>query len=148
MPKKLPARQRTALLQQSVAGALALTLPFPPSVNHRWRLTPEGVFLHPNARAYARAVGEACLVQLVGQPRPLAPPYGMEMTLAPPKGRVRPDMDNTLKAIFDSLVQAGVLVDDDAIELLIWRYVPACAQGQVLLSVWTRAPDQHEEDLW
>jgi Holliday junction resolvase RusA-like endonuclease len=136
MPAQLPKHMQTALLQQSVAGVASLRLPFPPSLNGRWERSPRGVFLDPKARAYALEVGECCLVQLVGTPRPLAPPYGVEMTLIPPQGRVRPDIDNLFKPLFDSLVQAGVLVDDKGFELTIARYVAARSHGGVVLTVW------------
>lgn len=100
-----------------------LLLPFPPSLNHQWRIGARGtVYTVAQVKAYRQRVAQACLVQLVGRSRPLAGPYGLFILAHPVEGRQRPDADNLCKVPVDALMYAGVLLEDSLIEELTVRY--------------------------
>lgn|SRR5262245_38097481 len=121
----------------STPGKLDLVLPFPPTANKRWQWTRNGVHRSPRLSEYETAVAQACLLQCVGIARPLQPPYALSLELFPPEGVMRPDLDNTLKALFDALVMSGVLVDDRYIEACSVVYAPALPEGEVQVHLWT-----------
>lgn len=89
---------------------ISLVLPFPPSVNRYWRVSPRGrgVLLSKVGREYRRRVA----LQLIGWSRPpLAVPVAVAFDAYPPDRRRR-DGDNLLKAPLDGLVHAGLILDD------------------------------------
>lgn len=95
--------------------ALTLRLPFPPTVNTYWRFTRSGVLISASGRMFrANAIG-AVIEQLKRMPKPMTGPVRITLELSPPDNRRR-DLDNYLKAIFDSLTHAGVWKDDSQIK--------------------------------
>lgn len=131
-------RFQAQLRAQSTPGVLHLALPFPPSANRRWETNACGrVRRSRRVTKYEADVAQQCMLQLVGVPRPLEPPYAMSLEFVPPEGGIRPDLDNLMKAVADALVCAGVLVDDRHIEALSLVYAPAEGTGEVQVHVWT-----------
>ena len=92
---------------------LTIEIPFPPSVNHYWRHVLIGrsvrSMISAKGRAYAKDVCKAVMAQ--GAARGISKPCRVTVTLFPPDRRRR-DADNHGKATLDSLVNAGVIVDD------------------------------------
>ena len=61
----------------------------------------------------------------------------MRLDAAPPDKRRR-DLDNILKALLDSLVHAGVLIDDEIIDELHIIRLPPAAPGTVFITITPR----------
>lgn len=98
---------------------MKLTLPFPPSVNHYYRRVGPRTLISREGRAYRKGV-----CALLGGGGPRKPPSGGRIALcmdAFPPDRRRRDLDNTLKAVCDSLQHAGMYEDDSQIDLLTTR---------------------------
>jgi len=88
---------------------ITLELPLPPSVNTYWRNFRGRTVLSEGGRDYKIAVQEYITVNNVtkfGQER-----LGATITIFP-RDRRSIDLDNRLKALFDSLQDAGVFDDD------------------------------------
>ena len=94
---------------------LKLILPFPPTVNTYWRCTSNGVLISASGRSLRTNTIAAVLEQLKKRPKAIAGPVAITLILNPPDKRRR-DLDNYLKAIFDSLTHAGVWEDDSQIK--------------------------------
>jgi crossover junction endodeoxyribonuclease RusA len=114
---------------------IELTLPYPPSVNSYWRTTaskpkqfgagmklsgakrsPISVYISDKGQKFRTDVMQAVLIaraakQLTGR-------LQLDVVLHPGDARVR-DIDNSLKALLDSLSHAGVYIDDSQIDRLI-----------------------------
>jgi crossover junction endodeoxyribonuclease RusA len=119
-----------------VASSLALTLPWPPSVNSYWqpfvvpmtqpeiaRFRATGIPPRPRvtmtltgrARTFRFQV-EALVCKKYGiKPPLLNQPLRLDVTLRPPDRRTR-DIDNNLKGLLDALTHAQVWTDDSVIE--------------------------------
>lgn len=94
-----------------------MTLPWPPSVNHYYRHVGPRTLISRAGREYRTAV---CGLLAGGAAR--KPPAGGRIALAMdafPPDRRRRDLDNTLKAVGDSLEHAGIYEDDSQIDLLV-----------------------------
>ena len=112
----------------------AMSLPYPPSVNHLWLRTRRGVHLSKEGRLYKQQVAE--LVRTVGKPRLYERMVRVELVLYPPDARRR-DLDNVLKILLDSLTYARVWHDDEQVDQIsIRRGEPAKSSGQCLVKVW------------
>ncbi len=86
------------------------TLPYPPSVNRYWRCHKGRAIISAAGRAYRYEVAiQARAVQ------PLEGSLAVQIFVYPPDKRRR-DLDNVLKAIFDSLQHAGAYYDDNQID--------------------------------
>lgn len=110
---------------------ITLELPFPPSVNTYWRRVNGKTLISAKGRAYASQV--AWMTR-----RSARFPAGIRAAVVVeafmPDRRMR-DLDNLFKSLLDSLVKAGVLVDDSVIDDL--RIVRKCVVkgGKVLVSI-------------
>ena len=112
----------------------AMSLPYPPSVNHLWLRTRRGVHLSKEGRLYKQQVAE--LVRTVGKPRLYERMVRVELVLYPPDARRR-DLDNVLKILLDSLTYARVWHDDEQVDQIsIRRGEPVKNSGQCLVKVW------------
>jgi crossover junction endodeoxyribonuclease RusA len=87
-------------------------LPYPPSVNHYYRMFRGRMVISAEGRAYRSAVQA---VILSGKRiKPLEGNVIMGVLIYPPDTRRR-DLDNVIKALWDALQHAGVYRDDSQI---------------------------------
>ncbi len=96
---------------------IALTLPYPPSVNRYWRSVQGRVLISKEGRQYRDAVFAAVFGKPGSKAVSGADRVRFRMIVNPPDRRRR-DLDNTLKAVCDSLTHAGVWQDDSQVDEL------------------------------
>ena len=111
---------------------MILTLPYPPSVNTYWRANGKRRFLSKAGVEFKQAVQEYVIDNSI-------PKFGsvrlrMDVVIRPRSRRVF-DIDNLLKAILDSLMDAGVYDDDSQVDdLRITRGDP-CKDGACIVVI-------------
>lgn len=110
---------------------IELTLPYPPSVNTYWRHVGERVLISSKGRSYRLDVATSVIVSR--SPRQQGR-LAIEVDLYPPDKRRR-DIDNTLKALLDSLQHGGLYEDDSQIDELCVRRHPPVDGGQCVVRV-------------
>ena len=111
-PAKRAAKPKPAL-RGDCREVNRVSLPLPPSVNHYYTVANGRKILSKEGRAYHDVVALACKEQNVGHN---VGRLRVEIRV----GSQRFDLDNTLKAILDSLQKSGVYENDgqiDAIEM-------------------------------
>ena len=101
-------------------------LPYPPSVNHYWRVVRGRPIISREGRAYREHVR---LIRPTHGGRPIAGRLVVSITAHTPDRRAR-DLDNLLKALLDALQHAGAYADDAAIDDLRIR------RGDVIRPAW------------
>lgn len=119
-------------------AAWRFTLPWPPTVNHYWRIGAQGrPYIAQAGILFRRAVGQTLAAQRALRRIPALPasgPVQIVIAASPPDRRWR-DLDNLLKATLDSLVHGGVLTDDSQVsDLRVVRDDPLIA-GRLVVSV-------------
>lgn len=114
--------------------SLAITLPWPPSVNHYWEQRGAMRFLSRRALAFRREVKH-----LFWETK--HPGFGgierlsLTILLFPPDKRRR-DVDNIIKSTSDSLQHAGVFEDDFQIDVLhVERMPDKLNKCEIIISV-------------
>jgi len=113
--------------------AYTIELPYPPSVNTYWRNIGRGrTIVSKNGRDYHVAVMTAVLVK--GRPKTFGGRLAVEMVVYPPDLRRR-DLDNSAKALLDSLTKASVYEDDSQIDDLRILRGKVCKPGKVIVSI-------------
>lgn len=116
--------------QINIAQTRIYELPYPPSVNTYWRNLPTGrTVLSARARAYRKIV-----MALVGARSPLLKRLSVVIELYPPDKRRR-DIDNPIKAVFDSLQHAGVYRDDEQIDELLVKRMDVTRDGHCVVVI-------------
>lgn len=110
---------------------IALTLPWPPTVNTYWRNNRGRTHISAEGVAFRRAVAwlakEAKVRCLKGR-------LSLSVEAAPPDRRRR-DLDNLLKSLLDALQHAGCYEDDSQIDFIsVMRLEPVPA-GRVVVKV-------------
>lgn len=108
-----------------------LVTPYPPSVNHYWKQAGKRRFLSHAAKHFREAVCAAWVD--AGNQKLGGVPVRVEIEVTPPDRRRR-DLDNTLKAILDSM-QGLVYQDDSQVVELVVRRLPAAKPGRVVVRV-------------
>lgn len=94
---------------------MILILPYPPSVNTYWRANGKRRFLSKAGVEFKKAVAEYVIdnnIPKFGDAR-----LSMDIIISPRSKRIF-DLDNLLKAILDSLMDAGVYDDDSQVDKL------------------------------
>ena len=117
-----------------LGGAMKLTLPFPPSVNTYWRNTRKGVLISASGRSFRSNALADIMEQLRRAPEPITVNVAVSVILYPPDKRPR-DLDNYLKAAFDSLTHAGVWVDDKQIKRFEVEWGPLTKGGKTEITI-------------
>jgi len=114
---------------------MKLTLPFPPSVNSYWRNTRKGVLISASGRSFRTNAIGAVYEQLKKRPKPITVNVEVALVLYPPSKQSR-DLDNYLKAIFDSLTHAGVWADDSQVKrfTVAWGAVTKFGKAEITIS--------------
>ncbi len=110
---------------------VTLTLPWPPSVNHYWRMWRGRMLISRKGRQYRDAV--VAIVRAT-QVKPLLGPLAIHIELFPPDARRR-DVDNALKALNDSLEHGGAFVDDSQIVWLLIEKSSNVRGGKVIVRI-------------
>jgi crossover junction endodeoxyribonuclease RusA len=110
---------------------IELELPYPPSVNHYWRSWRGRVLISRSGRAYRDAVG--LVLRRMGV-KPMAGRLAVHIELYPPDRRKR-DLDNTLKAIGDSLQHGGAFEDDSQIVWLLIEKADVVKAGKIIVRI-------------
>ncbi|MCQ9124341.1 RusA family crossover junction endodeoxyribonuclease [Rodentibacter caecimuris] len=110
--------------------ALTLELPYPPSVNHYWKHTRNGIhYVTKQGKAYQSAVGF-----LAKNIKKFTGKVSLNVEIYPPDNRKR-DIDNIFKALFDSLTYAGVIADDSLINKLIAEKHNPIKSGKIVVTI-------------
>ena len=97
---------------------IAFRLPYPPSVNHIWKIkgNGRGNYLSAKARNFYNAAG--AIVYATPHTRFSSDDrIELKIYLHPPDARRR-DIDNSCKACIDLLVKCAVIPDDSQIDVL------------------------------
>ena len=89
------------------------SLPYPPSVNHYWRPSKNGVYISKEGRLFREHVRQV-IVNLKLNIH-LTSRLKVTFYVSPPDNRRR-DIDNCLKASLDALSHAGFWLDDCQID--------------------------------
>jgi len=110
---------------------MTLTLPWPPSVNHYWRMWRGRMLISRQGRAYREQVGA---ILRAGGVTPQPGRLAVHVELYPPDKRKR-DVDNSLKAIGDSLQHGGAFHDDSQIVWLLIEKAEVVPGGTVIVRI-------------
>lgn len=120
---------------------MKLTLPFPPSVNSYWRAPNKGVLVGKHlisaaGRKYLTNAVADVVTQLKRYPKPRTDLVSVVVILMPPD-RKRRDLDNYLKALFDSLTHAGIWLDDSQVKRIRVEWGPLTSGGKAEITIGT-----------
>jgi len=92
---------------------IILNLPFPPSVNTYYRRGAHATYMSKQGREYKAKVADYIVES--GTPKLGAARLALDIVLWP-KDKRKYDIDNRIKALLDSLQDAGVFDDDEQID--------------------------------
>jgi len=90
-------------------------LPYPPSVNHYFRMVGRRMLISREGRLFRQRV---CAILAASGVRPLAGPLALQIEVYPPDNRRR-DIDNVQKALLDAMQHGGAYHDDSQIVRLV-----------------------------
>ena len=112
---------------------LALTLPWPPTVNHYWGQHGKRRYVAKAGMEFRAAVRLVVLqtcggVLLTGR-------LSVVIVACPPDRRAR-DLDNLFKASLDALQHAGVYESDSQIDSLTISRGDVCVGGALIVRIW------------
>lgn len=119
------------------AGAFSLVLPWPPSMNHVWRVGLRKAYLDSQVQAFrirALAAVKAARISGTAPSEPLSGPVAVMLECFPPD-RKRRDLDNLPKAVFDAMTKARVWNDDSQVQLMLPFWGPRRKGGRIEVSV-------------
>jgi crossover junction endodeoxyribonuclease RusA len=110
-----------AAITKGLAGAISITLPWSPSVNHTWRQAGGRLILDKRVEAFRKKVaGKVNFLRAKKTiPSRAIESDCMVMIEYMPPDKRRRDIDNGCKAVFDALTHAGVWKDDSQVKLLL-----------------------------
>ncbi len=94
---------------------MRIELPYPPSVNHYYLHTANGVILSTRGKRYRRDVALMCNRHRERCSKDMR--LNVTINVFPPDNRAR-DLDNICKATLDALEHARVFVNDSQIDML------------------------------
>jgi len=108
-----------------------LTLPYPPSINSYWGFKGHRRFLTKKANEFK----ELAKIEVYKQPIRFNDKL-LEATITwfPPDRRIR-DIDNPLKPLFDSLVQANLMNDDSQIRKITIEFAGITKGGKAEIEI-------------
>lgn len=130
-------RDRFLACTEGLAGSFRLVLPWPPSLNHVWKVGPRRAYLDSQVQAFRMRVLAAVKAGRIAGTAPSEPvqgPVAVMLECRPPNRRRR-DLDNLPKAVFDALTKARVWRDDSQVQLMLPFWGPRATGGKVLLHV-------------
>jgi crossover junction endodeoxyribonuclease RusA len=112
---------------------IILTLPFPPSVNTYYRRGAHATYMSKGGREYKAKVAD--YIADSNTPKLGSARLYLEIVLWP-KDKRKFDIDNRIKALLDSLQDAGVFDDDEQIDQInIYRGSGTVSGGQARVMI-------------
>jgi crossover junction endodeoxyribonuclease RusA len=108
---------------------IAYNLPFPPSINHYWRIAGKRMVISGEGKTYRELVG-----WMIRNPVILEGRLSVKVHAYVPDKRVR-DIDNLLKVLLDSLTHAGCWQDDSQIDELFIKRAGIEKPGRVVVFI-------------
>ncbi len=109
-------------------------LPYPPSVNHYFRVFRGRTVISRQGRAFRQTV---CSILAAAGVRPMPGRLCVSVEVYPPDHRRR-DLDNALKALLDAMEHGGAYVDDSQIVWLLTHKAHVVPGGKVVVRIWER----------
>ena len=94
---------------------IRLELPYPPTVNTYWRANGHRRYISPAGVAFTKEVSVIVKNQ---KPKTFGDKQVAVSVMIHPRSKRKFDLDNTLKAILDALMKAGMYDDDSQIEYI------------------------------
>jgi crossover junction endodeoxyribonuclease RusA len=117
---------------------LALTLPYPPSINAYWRANGHRRFISAEGRKFKQDVVQYVIEKNI----PKLGNAALKVTIIlQPRDRRKTDIDNRIKAVLDSLQDAGVYDDDCQVEYLSVHRAEAVKGGCCLVYIEAHQPE-------
>jgi len=117
---------------------LALMLPYPPSINAYWRANGHRRFISAEGRKFKEDVAKYVIDEKV--PKLGDAPLKVVIILQP-RDRRKTDIDNRIKAVLDSLQDAGVYDDDSQVFYLQVHRGEAVKGGRCLVYIEAHQPE-------
>ena len=130
-------RDRFLACTEGLAGSFRLVLPWPPSVNHVWKIAPRKAYLDSQVQAFRMRVLAAVKCGRIAGTIPSEPvqgPVAVMLECCPPD-RKRRDLDNLPKSVFDALTKACVWRDDSQVQLMLPFWGSRAKGGRIVLHV-------------
>ena len=110
---------------------LEFELPYPPSVNHYFRMVQGRMLISREGRVFRERV---CSILAASGVRPLAGPLALQIEVYPPDNRRR-DIDNVQKALLAALQHGGAYRDDSQIVRLAIEKLRPVEGGRTIVRI-------------
>jgi crossover junction endodeoxyribonuclease RusA len=117
-----------------------LELPYPPTVNTYWRANGHRRYISP---AGVKFTQEVSLIVKTQKPKTFGDKTLAIRVMIHPRSRRKFDLDNTLKAILDALMKAGMYDDDSQIEYIEIARGEAVKKGAAVIHLCHYKPNPY-----
>ena len=119
---------------------IRLELPYPPSVNSYWRANGHRRYISKEGVAFTE---EVSLIVKNKNPRSFGDKQVAISVMLHPRSKRKFDLDNTLKAILDALMKAGMYDDDSQIEYIEIARGEAVDGGKAVVHLYDFIGEEH-----
>tara|TARA_R110000796_G_scaffold88299_1_gene190021 strand:+ start:1454 stop:1837 length:384 start_codon:yes stop_codon:yes gene_type:complete len=119
---------------------IRLELPYPPSVNSYWRANGHRRYISKEGVAFTE---EVSLIVKNKNPRSFGDKQVAISVMIHPRSKRKFDLDNTLKAILDALMKAGMYDDDSQIEYIEIARGEAVDGGKAVVHLYDFIGEEH-----
>jgi crossover junction endodeoxyribonuclease RusA len=115
-----------------MSPTVRLELPYPPSVNSYWRANGHRRFISKEGVAFTREVD---LIIKMSKVKSFEGKRLAISVVIHPRSKRKFDLDNTLKAILDALMKAGMYNDDSQIDYIEIARGEAVKKGKAVINL-------------
>jgi crossover junction endodeoxyribonuclease RusA len=123
-----------------VNQTIRLELPYPPSVNSYWRANGHRRYISKEGVAFTN---EVSLIVKTQKPKTFGDKQVAISVMIHPRSKRKFDLDNTLKAILDALMKAGMYDDDSQIEYIEIARGEAVDGGKAVVHLYDYIGEEH-----
>ena len=123
-----------------MSPTIRLELPYPPSVNSYWRANGHRRYISKEGVEFTKAVD---LVVKQSNAKSFEEKQVAISVMIHPRSKRKFDLDNTLKAILDALMKAGMYNDDSQIEYIEIARGEAVDGGKAVVHLYDYIGEEH-----
>ena len=123
-----------------MSPTIRLELPYPPSVNSYWRANGHRRYISKEGVEFTKAVD---LVVKQSNAKSFEEKQVAISVMIHPRSKRKFDLDNTLKAILDALMKAGMYNDDSQIEYIEIARGEAVDGGKAIVHLYDYIGEEH-----